>query len=67
MNITKKLTISLNESDIKEIVADYLIKEGFKVTKNDVELIVGSEWRGYGMGEYQTPVFKECKITIKGE
>ena len=67
MNITKKLTISLNESDVKEIVAAYLVQEGFKVTARDIELVVANEWRGYGMDEYQTAVFKECKATIKGE
>ena len=67
MNITKKLTISLNESDVKEIVAAYLVQEGFNVTKNDVKLVVSNEWHGYGIGEYQEPVFKECKVTVKGE
>lgn len=67
MNITKKLTISLNETDVKEIVAAYLVREGFKVTAKDVELVVANEWRGYGMGEHQIAVFKECKATIKGE
>lgn len=67
MNITKKITISLSESDVKEIVADYIVQQGFKATPNDVELIVGTEWRGYGMGEYQTTCFNECRVTVKGE
>lgn len=67
MSINKKLTISLSEDDVKEIVAAYLVQEGFKVTKKDVSLIVTNEWRGYGMGEYQAACFKECSVTVKGE
>ena len=67
MNFKKKLTITLTEDDVKAIVADYLVQEGFKVTTDDVKLLVGTEWRGYGMGEYQTACFKECVVTVKGE
>lgn len=67
MKFNKKITISLSENDVKEIVADYLVQQGFKVTTDDVKLVVGSEYRGYGMGEYQTTYFKECSVTVKGE
>lgn len=67
MKFNKKLTITLTEQDVKEIVADYIISQGFKVTPEDVELIVGTECRGYDMGVYQTAVFKECSVTVKGE
>lgn len=67
MNIKKKLTISLSEQDVKEIVADYVTKQGFKASKADVELVVTTEWQGYGMGEYQIAVFKECTVDVKGE
>lgn len=67
MKFNKKLTITLTEQDVKEIVADYIVSQGFKVTPEDVELIVSTESRGYGMGEYQTTVFKECSVTVKGD
>lgn len=67
MKINKRLTISLTENDVKEIIADYIVQQGFKVTTEDVKLVVTSEWRGYGMGEYQSPCFKECTVTVKGE
>ena len=67
MNIKKKLTISLTESDVKEIIVDYVNSQGFKATKADVNLVVGTEWCGYGLGEYQAPVFKECSVDVKGE
>lgn len=67
MKINKKLTISLCENDVKEIVADYLVQQGFKVTTTDVTLVVENEWHGYGLGEYHAPRFKECTVTVKGE
>jgi hypothetical protein len=67
MNIIKKITISLSESDVREIVAEYLARQGYKVSKTDVQLIVGNEWHGYGMDEHQVAVFKECSVIIKGE
>ena len=67
MKITKKLTISLSEHDVKEIIADYIVSQGFKVTTDDVKLVVGNEWKGYGLGEYQTAYFKECTVNVRGE
>lgn len=67
MKFNKKLTITLSETDVKEIVADYLVQHGFKVTTDDVQLIVENRYYGYGMGEYQAPCFKECSVTVKGD
>ena len=67
MNIEKKITITLSEIDVKGIVADYLKKEGFKVSPNDVTLSVGIDWVGYGMDERQVAHFKECTAVVKGE
>lgn len=63
MNIEKKITISLSEDDVKNIVADYLVKEGYKVTSEDVKLSVEIKWVGYGIGEHQVACFKECTAT----
>lgn len=67
MKFNKKMTISLSETDVKEIVADYMVAHGFKATTEDVMLVVANEYHGYGMGEYQTAVFRECIVTVKGE
>ena len=67
MNIKKKITISLSEADVKEIVAEYLTKEGYKVIPSDVKLEVGTKWVGYGKDEHQEPYFKECTAVVKGE
>lgn len=67
MNIQKKITVSLSESDVKEIVAEYLTKAGYKVIPSDVTISVGNKWVGYGKDEHQVPYFKECTAVVKGE
>lgn len=67
MNVNKTITISLSETDVKVIVAQYLNHEGYKVSPEDVKLEVGNEWRGYGMSEHQVPCFKGCSVVLKGE
>lgn len=67
MKFNKKMTISLTESDVKEIVSDYMVAHGFKVTTEDVKMVVANEYRGYGTGEYQVACFKECSVTVKGD
>lgn len=65
MNIENKITITLTENDVKEIVAEYLTKKGYKVTTDNVTLSVGIDWVGYGMDEHQVARFKECVAVVK--
>ena len=67
MDIEKKITITLTENDVKEIVAEYLTKKGYRVTPENVKLNVSNKWEGYGMSEHQVPYFKECTAVVKGE
>lgn len=66
MKIINKLTISISEDDVKNIVADYLVKEGYNVTAEDVKLHVEDEWVGYGPDEHKEPRFRECTVIVKG-
>lgn len=59
MEIKKNITIELSENDVKEIIADYLQREGYKVTVDDVSLLVGSRTEGYGLAEHPVKYF-EC-------
>ena len=65
MNIENKITITLTENDVKEIVAEYLTHKGYKVASDNVTLSVGNEWVGYGMDEHQEPRFKGCIAVLK--
>ena len=47
MEIKKNITINLSENDVKEIITDYLKREGYDVTVNDVTLSIGSRCEGY--------------------
>ena len=67
MDISKKVTITLSENDVKEIVAEYLTHKGYRVDPDNVTLNVGTTTRGYGMGEYETTYFKDCTAVVKGE
>ena len=65
MNIENKITITLSENDVKEIVAEYLTEKGYKVTPANVTLSVGSTWVGYGMDEHLEACFEECVAVVK--
>lgn len=68
MNISNNLTIHLTEDDVKEIIAEHIKnRNGFSVTKDNVTLRVGTEYRGYGMHEYGVTVFRGCDIDVKEE
>lgn len=65
MNIKKNITIELSENDVKEIIADYLNREGYGVTVDDVSLSVGSRIEGFGIGEYEVNYFKAAYVKCK--
>lgn len=65
MQIKKNITIELSEKDVKEIIADYLNKKGYKITVDDVNISVGSRIEGYGTGEYEVNYFKAAYAKYK--
>lgn len=62
MNIKKNITINLSEDDVKQIIADYLTREGYDVTAKDVSLSVGSRIEGHGIAEHEVNYFKGAYI-----
>ena len=65
MEIKKNITINLSEEDVKKIIADYLKREGYDVTVNDVSLSIGSRCEGYGTAEHKVSYFKGAYINCK--
>lgn len=65
MQIKKNITIEFSESDVQEIIADYLNKQGYNVKANDVELDVGSKWTGYGTDERKVYYFEAARVKYK--
>lgn len=65
MQIKKNITIELSEKDVKEIISDYLNKEGYKVSVDDINFSVGSRIEGYGLNEMEVKCFKAAYIKCK--
>lgn len=65
MEIKKNITIELSENDVKEIITDYLRREGYKVSVNDVNLSVDSRLEGFGMAEHEVNYFKGAYVKCK--
>ena len=62
MNIMKNIRIELSESDVKKIIADYLNREGYAVTSDDVSISVDSRIEGYGVEEHEVSYFKAAYV-----
>ena len=62
MDIKKTVTINLSEEDVKEIISDYLNRNGYKVEKHNVRLAVGSRIEGFGMMEHSVSYFEGAYI-----
>ena len=51
VKIEKNIAIKLTEQNVKEIIADYLVREGYKVKADEVEFQISHVWKGYGLDE----------------
>lgn len=67
VNINTKITFTLSEDDVKQIVANYIMSHyGHKnITKENVELNVGSRCVGYYNDEHYEYYFKECVVRLE--
>lgn len=65
MNINKNVTINLSEDDVREIIADYCNKNGYKVKPDDVKLSVSRRCVGYGQMEHDEWYFAGAKVKVK--
>lgn len=67
MNVEKRTTITLLGTEIVELVAAHLAKEGYKVSLEDIHLNVELRWTNDGLRETPYATFKNCTAVIKGE
>lgn len=65
MNIKKNITINLSEDDVKEIITEYCIKNGYDVITEDVNLLVCKRSVGYGPMEHDEWFFAGAKVNVK--
>lgn len=66
MEIKKNLIIKLTEEDVKNIIADHLKKNGYKVSTDDVKLLVNKKWTEDYDERYQNEVlyFESCVVNL---
>ena len=63
MEIKKKVTIHFSEEDVKEIIVDYLIRNGYKkVETYDVRFDIGHRLEGCGMMKHDVTVFNGAYV-----
>lgn len=65
MEIKKNITINLSEDDVKQIIVEYVKREGYEVSIKDVHLSIGSRIEGFGMAERPVYYFKGCNVSCK--
>ena len=65
MDIKKNITINLSADDIRQIISEYLVNDGYDIAPNDIEFEVNEECHGYGMAEHYELVFKGCSVRSK--
>lgn len=70
MEVKKNLTINLTEYDVKSIIVGYLEKSGYKVSADDVKLLVNKKWTEDYDERYQNEIlyFEGCSVNcnLKG-
>jgi hypothetical protein len=64
MDLTKKITVTLTEDDIKEIVAEYVARELCRKVpkKDDIELVYGVKYSGPQMDREEHGYLIECRV-----
>lgn len=67
MDIKKNITINLSVDDVKQIITEHFVKEGYTVKSNGIKFEVGEECHGYGMGEHYVTEFLGCSVKCEGK
>ena len=62
MDIKARKILSLSADDIRQIIVEYLSKEGYNIKPNNINFKISEECHGYGMGEYYKTVFSGCSV-----
>lgn len=65
MKINKRITLTIDEADVKEIIREYLKTQGYRIDTDDIQLNIGCRTEGYGYEEHDVFYFKECRVEVK--
>ena len=67
MDIKKHIIINLSEKDLKEIILEFVKKQGYETDIDNIKFDLGTVWKGYGLDEHKETVFKGCTIKCNQE
>lgn len=62
MKVERTVKVELTADELKQIVAEYLRKDGFDAEKEDVTFNVGRHSEGFGMMEHEVIKFTGCTV-----
>ena len=64
MDLDKKITVTLDENDIKEIIAEYVMKNSSirNIDAKNVEMVYGVKYSGPPMDRVDHGYLKECVV-----
>lgn len=66
MKIDERVTVTLTEDEVKDLVVAHLTANGYKVTAENVKFQVATRIvTSHGL-DRKIPYFKECTINVKG-
>lgn len=67
MTVTRNVVIELTGDDLKQIIADFLKKDGYYVPINKIEWDIGTKLEGEDPCDVVIPYVRGCTITIPVE
>jgi hypothetical protein len=67
MEVTKSVHINLTESEVKDIIREYLHAKGHEVSNDNIEFTMSRVSCGFGINEVNKIHFHGCKIRVEGE
>ena len=67
MKVKKNININLSEDDVKQVIIDYLKKDGYEVIKDDINFSIGIRLAGHRFAEYKQPYFKGVCVSSSSE
>lgn len=62
MKIKKNVTMNFTPTALKQIILDYLKKDGYIVKTSDINFHVDTEYRGDDMTGREVIIFKGCSV-----
>jgi len=63
MGLDIKMTLTLSEETINDIIKEYIINQGYKM-EGKISFKIGSRCEGYGMAEQEVVYFEGASVPV---